>query len=218
MRTRGTQTPEASVRRVQAETERQEKMEQEALGGGSDGVKGRLRNDEREKEEEEEANDTCNTPREVREAMKWFNTWGKCGRQVTMEYYDRLPDRWQRRVSSCAVSDWPGARRPSAAERGRWETEPFMWRDDGDLGEIRIRIAVCPLTRGHRGKDTQRNIRCVRGWTCRCVQILERKIATRGESGKVSLGFLWRRQRSKARDKDVQTSESSELVESISRG
>ena len=146
VRTRGTQTPEASVRRVQAETERREKMEQEALGGGSDGVKGRSRNDEREKEEEEEANDTCNTPREVREAMKWFNTWGTCGRQVTMEYYNRLPERWRRRVSSCAVSDWPGARRPSAAERGRWETEPFIWCDDWDLGAIRIRIAVCPLT------------------------------------------------------------------------
>ena len=121
-------------------------MGQEALGVESDGAKGGSRNDPREEEEEEEVDATCNTPRKVREAMQWFNTWGKCGKHVTMEYYSRLPERWQRRVSSCAVSDWPGARKLSAAERGRWETEPFMWRDDGDLGEVRVRIAVCPLT------------------------------------------------------------------------
>ena len=64
-----------------------------------------------------------------------------------MEYMNSLPEGWRQLISSSAVSDWPGVRKPCAAERGKWDSEPYLWRNDGELGEVRMRIAVCPLTR-----------------------------------------------------------------------
>ena len=108
--------------------------------------------DERKKElgeqtEGETKYGSSNAPKAVRYAMRWHDTWGERGRQVTMEYMNSLAEGWKRLISGSAVSDWPGVRKPCAAERGKWESEPYLWRNDEELGEVRVRIAVCPPTR-----------------------------------------------------------------------
>ena len=63
-----------------------------------------------------------------------------------MEFVNSLPKESRARISSCSISDWPGKRKPTEEERGRWEAKRYVWKDDRCGGQIKICFPICPLT------------------------------------------------------------------------